>query len=99
MPRETDKIQETCTVGDARRQVTAERNKMTTEADRRLTEKPMAAQPHSDAEAPQRKSMSSDVRRHLGLKLRQAYAQLVSEPVPQRLIELLQELHAKERSP
>lgn len=39
-----------------------------------------------------------DVQGHLGIQLRAAYAKLVREPIPERLLDLLRKLEAKERA-
>jgi hypothetical protein len=37
------------------------------------------------------------VQDHIGLQLRRSYADLVKEPIPSRLLQLLDELEAKEK--
>ncbi|MBC8050281.1 MAG: hypothetical protein H7X92_09070 [Chitinophagales bacterium] len=42
--------------------------------------------------------MESDVQKHIGRCLQEAYGELVSEPVPDYLIKLLDDLAAKDKS-
>lgn len=43
-------------------------------------------------------ALPNELQGQIGKKLREAYSELVAEPVPDRFIELLQQLKAKERN-
>ena len=52
----------------------------------------------SSGSATSEHKLSSEVRRHLGDRLRTVYASLISEPVPERFMKLLEELEATEKT-
>lgn len=54
--------------------------------------KDRSAMPEAEAALP------NELQGQIGKKLREAYSELVAEPVPDRFIELLQQLKAKERN-
>lgn len=55
---------------------------------------------HSDPKDPMESSQAaplpSELQGQIGKKLRESYSELVSEPIPDRFLQLLQELKSKE---
>jgi hypothetical protein len=58
----------------------------------------MTETPHSDETPPAEPALDPKVEAMIGAKLRSYYDTLMSEPVPDRIVELLRQLDAKERA-